>query len=251
MFMNPPPSYPMMPTGSGMSYPSGSMMPMPPNGGTLIPPYASMPNSMPMPPYRAMPSAIPSGPYGTLGSVFHSLASPYPHAYGYSPTLYMPTMPGVPPVTVPSEAPKPFKDGGSMVQFTAFHGSKDRRKALQFLQQFDTIFQSGNYTESSKLTRVAGFLKDNALQWWASQQNQPFTPSTWADFKRFFCHVWLTPAYEAELLAQWNTLGMKTGENLETYNQRFWDVFLPVSFFKPIPLSDQLEKYCCGLPLLS
>ena len=158
-------------------------------------------------------------------------------------------MPGVHPTAIPSsEAPKPFKDGGSMVQFTTFHGSKDQRKALQFLQQFDTVFQSGNYTESSKLTRVAGFLKDNALQWWASQQNQPFSPRTWADFKRFFCHVWLTPAYEAELLAQWNTLEMKTGENLEAYNQRYWDAFLPVSFFKPIPLSDQLEKYCCGLP---
>ena len=59
---------------------------------------------------------------------------------------------------------------------------------------------------------------------------QHITSHTWVECKNFFCHAWLTLAFEAELLAKWNRLGLKEGEDLETYNQGFCDAGLPISF---------------------
>ncbi|MCO5609283.1 hypothetical protein L7F22_063509 [Adiantum nelumboides] len=42
--------------------------------------------------------------------------------------------------------------------------------------------------------------------------------------------------------------GILNCESLDEYNVKFWDAFLPVSFFKIVPLAEQIEKYCCGLP---
>lgn len=51
------------------------------------------------------------------------------------------------------EAPKPFKDNRTMVQYQDFHEYEDQRKALQLLQQLHTIPLLENSIESSKLTR--------------------------------------------------------------------------------------------------
>ncbi|MCO5560645.1 hypothetical protein L7F22_014262 [Adiantum nelumboides] len=46
----------------------------------------------------------------------------------------------------------------------------------------------------------------------------------------------------------WNQLSSVNCESLEEYNQMFWNAFLPISSFKMVPLTEQVEKYCCGLP---
>ncbi|MCO5596451.1 hypothetical protein L7F22_050514 [Adiantum nelumboides] len=49
--------------------------------------------------------------------------------------------------------PKPYKEGGQAVKFETFSGFDDMTKALSFLQQFDTAFAGGNFTEASKAAR--------------------------------------------------------------------------------------------------
>ncbi|MCO5568121.1 hypothetical protein L7F22_021817 [Adiantum nelumboides] len=49
-------------------------------------------------------------------------------------------------------------------------------------------------------------------------------------------------------MTAWNQLSAINCESLEEYNAKFWDALLPVSSFKMVPLAEQIEKYCCGLP---
>lgn len=65
---------------------------------------------------------------------------------------------------------KDFKEGGAAVKFKVFngHSDSDRTKALTFLQQFDTAYTGGVYTEASKIRKASTFLKGNALQWWSN-----------------------------------------------------------------------------------
>ena len=86
MYINNP-SFSMMSSGGGMM--------MQPNSGMMIPPIGGMPMSA----YGAMPPQTSSGQYGTLGSVFHSLASPYPNMIGAYGSTHMPSMSGMLPAT--------------------------------------------------------------------------------------------------------------------------------------------------------
>ncbi|MCO5550587.1 hypothetical protein L7F22_004075 [Adiantum nelumboides] len=49
-------------------------------------------------------------------------------------------------------------------------------------------------------------------------------------------------------MTAWNQLSSVNCESLEEYNQMFWNAFLPASSFKMVPLTEQVEKYRCGLP---
>ncbi|MCO5600513.1 hypothetical protein L7F22_054626 [Adiantum nelumboides] len=101
---------------------------------------------------------------------------------------------------------------------------------------------------SSKIRKAATFLKTNALQWWTTLLNQGVVPSTWVQFKQIFTPAWITNTFEVDVMTAWNQLSANNCESLEEYNAKFWDALLPVSSFKMIPLAEQIEKYCCGLP---
>ncbi|MCO5613336.1 hypothetical protein L7F22_067612 [Adiantum nelumboides] len=109
-------------------------------------------------------------------------------------------------------------------------------------------FAGGNFTEASKIRKVANFLKTNALQWWTTMLNQGVVPSTWVQFKQIFAPAWITNTFEVDVMTAWNQLSAINCESLEEYNAKFWDALLPVSSFKIVPLAEQIEKYCCGLP---
>ncbi|MCO5594957.1 hypothetical protein L7F22_048994 [Adiantum nelumboides] len=143
---------------------------------------------------------------------------------------------------------KDYKEGGQAVKFDTFHGTHDKLKALLFLQQFDAAFAGGNFTEASKIRKAATFLKTNALQWWTTMLNQGVVPSTWVQFKQIFAPAWITNTFEVDVMTAWNQLSAINCESLEEYNAKFWDALLPVSSFKIVPLAEQIEKYCCGLP---
>ncbi|MCO5614199.1 hypothetical protein L7F22_068479 [Adiantum nelumboides] len=143
---------------------------------------------------------------------------------------------------------KDYKEGGQAVKFDTFHGTHDKLKALLFLQQFDAAFAGGNFTEASKIRKAATFLKINAPQWWTTMLNQGVVPSTWVQFKKIFAPAWITNTFEVDVMTAWNQLSAINCESLEEYNAKFWDALLPVSSFKIVPLAEQIEKYCCGLP---
>ncbi|MCO5566335.1 hypothetical protein L7F22_020012 [Adiantum nelumboides] len=210
------------------------------------------------------------------GSVFQSMIRPSPGFQGYMPSIANPmydnigVQPGFqivpggigvspntdipllkPPVydsLTPKGKAKDRKEGGQAVKFEPFFGTTERMKALIFLQQFDAAFTGRNFTEASKIRKAASFLKGNALQWWATLLNQGQVPSTWVQFKQIFARAWLTSAFEVDVMTAWNQLSFVNCESLEEYNQMFWNAFLPVSSFKMVPLTEQVEKYCCGLP---
>ncbi|MCO5576745.1 hypothetical protein L7F22_030563 [Adiantum nelumboides] len=73
-------------------------------------------------------------------------------------------------------------------------------------------------------------------------------PSTWVQFKQIFAPAWITNTFEVDVMTAWNRLSAINCESLEEYNAKFWDALLPVSSFKMVPLAEQIEKYCCGLP---
>ncbi|MCO5576412.1 hypothetical protein L7F22_030222 [Adiantum nelumboides] len=123
----------------------------------------------------------------------------------------------------PKGKAKDYKEGGQAVKFEPFF-------------------------EASKIRKAASFLKGNALQWWATLLNQGQVPSTWVQFKQIFAPAWLTSVFEVDVMTAWNQLSSVNCESLEEYNQMFWNAFLPVSSFKMVPLTEQVEKYCCGLP---
>ncbi|MCO5573582.1 hypothetical protein L7F22_027354 [Adiantum nelumboides] len=168
---------------------------------------------------------------------------------GVSPNTDIPLLkPPVNDTLTPKGKAKDYKEGGQAVKFEPFFGTTDRMKALIFLQQFDAAFTGGNFTEASKIRKAASFLKGNVLQWWATLLNQGQVPSTWVQFKQIFAPAWLTSAFEVDVMTAWNQLSSVNCESLEEYNQMFWNAFLPVSSFKMVPLTEQVEKYCCGLP---
>ncbi|MCO5588705.1 hypothetical protein L7F22_042664 [Adiantum nelumboides] len=117
----------------------------------------------------------------------------------------------------PKGKPKDYKEGGQAVKFDTFHGTHDKLKALLFLQQFDAAF--------------AGVV-----------------PSTWVQFKQIFAPAWITNTFEVDVMTAWNQLSAINCESLEECNAKFWVAPLLVSSFKMVPLAEQIEKYCCGLP---
>ncbi len=131
------------------------------------------------------------------------------------------------------------------MKFDTFHGTKDKLKALAFIQQFDAAFSGGNFTEASKVRKAASFLKGNALQWWSTLLMQGQHPKTWLEFKQLFSSLWLTQTYEADVISAWNQMRFEKGETLDQYNERFWNTCLPVSSFRPMTLPEQMEKYVC------
>ena len=197
---------------------------------------------------------MPQSTFGTAG--FSNQPTPIVH------TSSVVSGPGVPlpPVNVPMmqalpmdpwtafEKPKPYKEGGAAVHFDTFRGFEDRTKALSFIQQFDAAFAGGNFTESSKVRKAATFLKGNASQWWTTLLMQGQAPSTWIGFKQVFATTWLTNEFEVDVMSAWHSLDATKCKDLEDYNRKFWKALLPVTSYRVVPLAEQIEKYCCGLP---
>ena len=46
----------------------------------------------------------------------------------------------------------------------------------------------------------------------------------------------------------WNQSDSTKCNSLEEYNKMFSKTLLPVTSSRHVPLSEQIEKYCCGLP---
>ncbi|MCO5611709.1 hypothetical protein L7F22_065967 [Adiantum nelumboides] len=118
----------------------------------------------------------------------------------------------------PKRKPKDYKEGEQAVKFDTFHGTHDKLKALLFLQQFDAAFAGGNFTESSKIRKI-------------------------------FAPAWISYTFEVDVMTACHVeLSAVYCELLEEYNAKFWDALLPVSSYKIVPLSEQIEKHCFGLP---
>ncbi|RXY71357.1 hypothetical protein DD581_34565 [Klebsiella pneumoniae] len=49
-------------------------------------------------------------------------------------------------------------------------------------------------------------------------------------------------------MTEWHQLNAATCKNLDDYNRKFWKALLPVTSYRFVPLTEQIEKYCCGLP---
>ncbi|MCO5571927.1 hypothetical protein L7F22_025678 [Adiantum nelumboides] len=148
----------------------------------------------------------------------------------------------------PLEKPTPYKEGGKGVTFTTFTGFDDRKKALSFLQQFDKAYAGGNFTEASKVRKAATYLTGNAGQWWTTLLLQGQAPSTWIYFKQIFASAWLSDDFEADVMTEWHQLNAASCKNLDDYNRKFWKALLPITSYRFVPLTEQIEKYCCGLP---
>lgn len=100
----------------------------------------------------------------------------------------------------------------------------------------------GVYTEASKIRNASTFLKENALQWWSNILMQGKAPLTWVEFKRAFAANWLLSTFEVEVMTQWHNLSSDGCKDLE-------DALLLVESYKMVPSKEQVEKYCCGLPI--
>ena len=73
-------------------------------------------------------------------------------------------------------------------------------------------------------------------------------PSTWIGFKQVFASTWLTNEFEVDVMSAWHSLDASKCKDLEDYNRKFWKALLPVTSYSVVPLTEQIEKYCCGLP---
>ncbi|MCO5579519.1 hypothetical protein L7F22_033374 [Adiantum nelumboides] len=97
------------------------------------------------------------------------------------------------------EKPKAYKEGGATVKFETFNGFEDKTKPLTFLQQFDTAYAGGSFTEASKVKKAATFLKGNVLTWWMTLLMQGQEPTTWVYFNQMFASAWLSNEFEADV----------------------------------------------------
>lgn len=50
-------------------------------------------------------------------------------------------------------------------------------------------------------------------------------------------------------MSAWNQLKFEEWKTLDQYNQKFWDACFPVASYRYVTLPEQIEKYCCGLPV--
>ncbi|MCO5585799.1 hypothetical protein L7F22_039735 [Adiantum nelumboides] len=68
------------------------------------------------------------------------------------------------------------------------------------------------------------------------------------EFKKLHVALWLTPAFEANILTKWHRLRLKWGQSIQNYSQKYWESYYPVACFRQVKLQNQFEIYCCGLP---
>ncbi|MCO5596399.1 hypothetical protein L7F22_050460 [Adiantum nelumboides] len=120
----------------------------------------------------------------------------------------------------PLEKPTPYKEGG----------------------------KGGNFKEASKVRKAATYLTGNAGQWWTTLLLQGQAPSTWIYLRQIFASAWLSDDFEADVMTEWHQLNAASCKNLDDYNRKFWKALLPVTSYRFVPLTEQIEKYCCGLP---
>ncbi|MCO5570133.1 hypothetical protein L7F22_023850 [Adiantum nelumboides] len=106
----------------------------------------------------------------------------------------------------------------------------------------------GNFTEASKVRKAATYLTGNAGQWWTTLLLQGQALFTWIYFKQIFASAWLSDDFEADVMTEWHQLNAASCKNLDDYNRKFWKALLPVTSYRFVPLTEQIEKYCCGLP---
>ncbi|MCO5571836.1 hypothetical protein L7F22_025584 [Adiantum nelumboides] len=118
---------------------------------------------------------------------------------------------------------------------------------LSFLQQFDKAYAGGNFTEASKVRKAATYLTGNVGQWWTTLLLQGQARSTWIYFKQIFASAWLSDEFEADVMTEWHQLNAATCKNLDNFNRKFWKALLPVTSYRFVTLTEQIEKYCCGL----
>ncbi|MCO5584011.1 hypothetical protein L7F22_037930 [Adiantum nelumboides] len=48
-------------------------------------------------------------------------------------------------------------------------------------------------------------------------------------------------------MTEWHQLNAASCKNLDDYDRKFWKALLPVTSYKFVPLTKQIEKYYCGL----
>lgn len=73
-------------------------------------------------------------------------------------------------------------------------------------------------------------------------------PHTWVEFKEVFSESWLTTTFEVDVLTAWHSLTSASCRILKEYKEKFWCALVPVSSYRIVTLTEQVEKYCCGLP---
>ena len=67
-------------------------------------------------------------------------------------------------------------------------------------------------------------------------------------FKQLFSHLWLTSTFEVDVITAWRGLSSRDCPTLEVYVKKFWDALLPIASYRQVPLIEQVETFCCGLP---
>ncbi|MCO5577777.1 hypothetical protein L7F22_031611 [Adiantum nelumboides] len=135
----------------------------------------------------------------------------------------------------PLEKPTPYKGGKGVTR--PLLGLMARRR-LSFLQQFDKAYGSQGAT----------FLIGIAEQWWTTLLLQGQAPSIWIYFKQIFASAWLSDDFEASVMTEWHQLNVASWKNLDDYNRKFWKALLPITSYRFVPLTEQIENFCCGLP---
>ncbi|MCO5570686.1 hypothetical protein L7F22_024413 [Adiantum nelumboides] len=63
-----------------------------------------------------------------------------------------------------------------------------------------------------------------------------------------FAYNLLSAGYLEQSIFTWHQHNTANGKNLDDYNWKFWKALLLVISYRFVPLTEQIEKYCCGLP---
>ena len=67
-------------------------------------------------------------------------------------------------------------------------------------------------------------------------------PATWTYFKQVFASAWLTNEFEVDVMSAWHNLDATKCRDLKDYNKKFWAALLPVTSYRFVPLTEQIEK---------
>ena len=51
-----------------------------------------------------------------------------------------------------------------------------------------------------------------------------------------------------DVITAWRGLSSRDCPTLEVYVKKFWDALLPIASYRQVPLIEQVETFCCGLP---
>ncbi|RYA53754.1 hypothetical protein DD599_26695 [Enterobacter cloacae complex sp. CH23B] len=71
-------------------------------------------------------------------------------------------------------------------------------------------------------------------------------PATWVYLKQMLASAPLSNEFEGDVMTDWYQLTAATC--IEEYDRRFCIALLSVTSYRFVPLTKQIEKYCCELP---